>query len=160
MSFWSLESCLESTVIHLTGPWPALPVFISALRWWEVSSDQHVGDLCSTGEVSMKRTGYPGVGFGTLTYQVQGMLCVKVSVWTWASLGLWVVLLEGKYPTMRWLGVNRQWEQRDLKGLECPMPGGLWKHCVPHRCFCPALSCSFIFHTVLSNLQNFRISHI
>ena len=67
---------------------------------------------------AFKKTGYPSVGFGTFTHQVQGILCFKVSVWTWASLGLWVVMLEGKYPRMQWLQINGQWEQKGPERIE------------------------------------------
>lgn len=103
-------------------------------------------DLCSAGEVSIKKTGYPGVGFGTCTCQVQGILCSKVSVWTWASLGLWVVMLGGKYPRMQCWELMVSENRGDLKGLNCIMPGGLWKHCVAHRCL---LSCSNLFFNLL-----------
>lgn len=87
--------------------------------------------------------------FGTLACQVQGTLCIAVSVWT-RAWGLWVAMLEGKYPGTRRLGINGQWEQRVLRGRTLIMRGGLWKHYVAHRCQLPCsnlffnLSCSLI----------------
>lgn len=105
-----------------------------------------MGDLCSTGEVSIKKTGYPGVGFGTCTCQVQVMLCIKVFVWTWAGLGLWVVMLKGKYPRLQCWELMVSENRGDLKGLNCILPRGLWKHCVAQKCL---LSCSNLFFNLL-----------
>ena len=36
--------------------------------------------------------------------------------------------------------------RKDLKRLNCIMPGGLWKHCMAHRCLLP---CSNLFFNLL-----------
>lgn len=108
---------------------------------------QHGGIWSQLVKSPRKKTCYPGMSFGTLACQVQGTLCIALSVWTWA-LGLWVAML-GKYPGMQHLRINGQWEQRDLTGLAFIMHGGLWKHDVAHRCWLP---CSNLFFNLAYSL--------
>lgn len=62
---------------------------------------------------------------------------------------LWVCgwwCLRGNIPGCNGWELMVSENRGDLKGMNCIMPGGLWKHCVVHRCL---LSCSNLFFNLL-----------